>query len=100
MAGHPGNNRIVGKHGNNLLGNPHAVVQQYDGHFGIQLANQRRQCGHHLTGFGHHQQTLDLARFAGETTLDIEQLNVPFQRGEIKPRMQGGLMMLAQQHSG
>ncbi len=88
------------EHLDHLLGNAHPVVQQHDRHAGIELTHQRRQCGNHLTGLGHHQQTLDLAGVADKSAFDIEQLDMPLQRGEIDPRMERGLMMFAQQDTG
>ncbi len=83
--------------GDYLLGDPHAVVQQHDGHVGRQLAHQRSQCLDDLASLGHHQQPFDLAGLADETALDVDELGVAFQRGEVDAGVQGGAVALAQQ---
>ena len=100
VAGDTRNDRVMGEQLDHLLGYAHAIVQQHYGYSRCQLAHQRRQGRHHLTGLGHHQQTRDLAWLANETALDGNQLGMALQRGEVDPGMQGRTVTIAQQDAG
>lgn len=100
MAGDAGDHRIVGEECNHLIGDPHAVVQQHDGHSCRQLPDQRSEGRYHLPRFGHHQQAFDAARLVDEGAFDGQELGMPLKGGKVDAGVQGGTMALAQQEAG